>query len=672
MDKRIVKLKSRYFIPDKRTPIRLSGPTDRIYVQFNRTLTQRELRKLETVGANLEDYVTNNTFVVEVSEEAVAALRKLPFVSGLEEIDWRDKISESLYRGQFAEGALLPGGLVNLSVCLGSKADLDVAWASVTSRAATVLGVQSLPTRLTVAIPADLIPHIAVLPEVRYIEESVPPVPVSVISGVLSGTFEYDGQVLGGLREAPYQLDGRVETLAPAEQRLKAAIRDEGPVLRIHSALSGNVSYNENEGDLQPVSWHSSFVAGALAGTLLQALAHWTDPETGQEYVYDFAGQAFESRLRCYDFYDAPQDVSTDFNDAAAQGARVGNMSYGFAPLAEYTSPSANLDMWLRLNPQFLATAGSGNIGGNPAYWWRTVASPGTAKNAVTVGAVSWFNAWGDPYRPRPDLPNWWVHIWTMSGSGPCVDGRIKPDLVARGTEVLSSSPHSKYVQFDRDPGEDCRSWKEAGQLGGIAYTLEVEFTRVPDQEGLSGESRIYYAHADGAGDYRVDFFDNSCRLCIPQWGSGWQSRKFTVPFNQEDHVAYSVRIEVGLARVKVWLWDGWEWDLLHDQPWANGQPLGDGKVGVGTYAGSSKFDNVHVYTGTQTRLFEHFDDGVANGFAVVGGAWQVVYNVFEKVSGTSLSAPVTAGSAILMIEAYRLFVRDFCAFWEEDLGRLC
>ena len=194
-------------------------------------------------------------------------------------------------------------------------------------------------------------------------------------------------------------------------------------------------------------------------------------------------------------------------------------------------------------------------------------------------------------------------------------------DGVADGFEEVGGRweiSRGRYFQPTEDPPGPYRSWVNAG--GFQEYTLEV------DCNPVSGEqTKIIYAHADTSEEYRVDFWLDRCRLCMPAWGEAWDTRNWVVaelPYVYT--TTYRIRIEVTLGSVRVWADDR----LLHEQPWANEEPLGDGKVGVGTYAGTARFDNFAVYEGPpppKTFFVEDFEDGVANGFAEVGGTWSVV-----------------------------------------------
>ncbi len=194
-------------------------------------------------------------------------------------------------------------------------------------------------------------------------------------------------------------------------------------------------------------------------------------------------------------------------------------------------------------------------------------------------------------------------------------------DGVADGFEEVGGTweiSRGRYFQSTEEPPGPYRSWVNVGDMP--EYTIEVDWNPVS-----GAETKVIYAHADASEEYRVDFWLTRCRLCMPAWGEGWDSRNWTVedlPYVYT--TTYRIKVQVSLAGVRVWADDR----LLHGEPWANREPLGDGKVGLGTFAATSRFDNFAVYEGPsapETFFVENFDDGVANGFVEVGGTWSVL-----------------------------------------------
>ncbi|RLE26521.1 MAG: hypothetical protein DRJ65_05355 [Acidobacteria bacterium] len=112
---------------------------------------------------------------------------------------------------------------------------------------------------------------------------------------------------------------------------------------------------------------------------------------------------------------------------AWAQGARIHSNSWGDAeeswPLNRYTEPTADIDRFVWEHPQMVVVAAAGNAG------WRgddTVISPSTGKNVVSVGALGSVDF--SPLCPADFSSRGWTH-----------DGRIKPDVMAPGSGVMSA-----------------------------------------------------------------------------------------------------------------------------------------------------------------------------------------------------------------------------------------
>lgn len=81
----------------------------------------------------------------------------------------------------------------------------------------------------------------------------------------------------------------------------------------------------------------------------------------------------------------------------------------------------------------------AGNLGPNPA----TITAPGTAKNAITVGATQ--NARCGSFVPGTDPGPDPDRVLSTSSRGPA-QGRVKPDLVAPGGEILAAGSSDFYA----------------------------------------------------------------------------------------------------------------------------------------------------------------------------------------------------------------------------------
>jgi len=159
-----------------------------------------------------------------------------------------------------------------------------------------------------------------------------------------------------------------------------------------------------------------------------------------------------------------PHDLADLFKEAYEAGVRIHNNSWGAATESEYRFNSLEVDDFVYNNKDMLIVISAGNEGTaaqprNAATGfvdWLSIGSPATAKNALTVGAsrssrtVGGFSmlthgqAWPNKY---PDAP---ISEVTISGDengiagfssrGPCGnESRIKPDVVAPGTDIASA-----------------------------------------------------------------------------------------------------------------------------------------------------------------------------------------------------------------------------------------
>jgi subtilisin family serine protease len=157
--------------------------------------------------------------------------------------------------------------------------------------------------------------------------------------------------------------------------------------------------------------------------------------------------------------YGIPGDIGALFAEAYEAGARVHTNSWG-APLAgEYGQNARSVDEFVWTHPDMLVLFAAGNDGedfdADGQIDPDSMGSPGTAKNCLTVGATENLRPSGS--EPPPGLDRNWSQ-WSgypklgaaghvsdnadgmaaFSSRGPTDDLRIKPDVVAPGTNVLS------------------------------------------------------------------------------------------------------------------------------------------------------------------------------------------------------------------------------------------
>lgn len=182
---------------------------------------------------------------------------------------------------------------------------------------------------------------------------------------------------------------------------------------------------------------HGTHVAGSVLGS---GAASGGNAATRQ-YATSNAGVAPEVRMVFMamntDGQGAIQCIPPNGNYIAygyENGARISTNSWGSNAAGAYTYNASVIDDYIWRNRDYLVLFAAGNEGPGA----DTIGSPGSAKNIISVGASENnrpdFGAQGDGSNSS-DNPD---EIAYFSSRGPTDDGRVKPDIVAPGTNILS------------------------------------------------------------------------------------------------------------------------------------------------------------------------------------------------------------------------------------------
>ena len=159
-----------------------------------------------------------------------------------------------------------------------------------------------------------------------------------------------------------------------------------------------------------------------------------------------------------------PHDLYLLFKEAYDAGVRIHNNSWGSSTESEYRFNSLEVDEFVYNQKDMLLVISAGNEGtsfrprnSNPGYVdWLSIGSPATAKNGLTVGAsrssrtkggfstLTHGMAWPNDYPEEPMkgalISGDAEAIAGFSSRGPCGnESRIKPDVVAPGTDIAST-----------------------------------------------------------------------------------------------------------------------------------------------------------------------------------------------------------------------------------------
>jgi len=193
---------------------------------------------------------------------------------------------------------------------------------------------------------------------------------------------------------------------------------------------------------------HGTHVLGTAAGF---GVPYPTDAALGNGI---YIGVAPEANVFSQDIFDGAQffrNFDVIGKDASQRGAVVNSNSWGEYRGGQYTANELAYDTMVRdADPStpgdqaISFTFSSGNSGGSGD---RSVGSPASGKNIITVGAT------GNDKRGVSGQ-----NVAGFSSRGPTADGRIKPDVVASGQNVVSSAAWPHSMPFD-PPSDGGTSW---------------------------------------------------------------------------------------------------------------------------------------------------------------------------------------------------------------------
>ena len=277
-------------------------------------------------------------------------------------------------------------------------------------------------------------------------------------------------------------LSGKGETVAVCDTGI-----DTGDPNGIHPDFEGRVAsvrsypmtpdfaqYVNNPGaDDGPAdlgSGHGTHVSGSAlgSGAASEGMPGLAGPIRGFAHEAELVFQAIEQacdwkdpadlqRFGRYMLAGIPADLKDIFSDAFTDGARIHSNSWGGGEPGAYDESCRALDEWVWEHKDFCVLVAAGNDGsdadGDGKINPQSVTSPATAKNCITVGASenkrpefdsNTYGGWWPqdfPVAPQESDPmaNDPKQVVAFSSRGPTTDGRLKPEVVAPGTFILST-----------------------------------------------------------------------------------------------------------------------------------------------------------------------------------------------------------------------------------------
>jgi hypothetical protein len=445
-------------------------------VQFSANVPDDHTERLRQVGATPVGYVPDDALIVLAPPNRAAELASLPSVRWVGPYLPQDKLAPEL-------SSPPPAAKLRNAVDVVASV-LRPGYVDAVAEAVERLGgavVHRAPGKrwgtVRAHLPADALPELAALAEVEWIEPFVQP--------ELHNDVAVDAPRMN-VRTVwtNHNLRGQGQIVAMADSGLDVGDPDE-----IHPDFEGRILAGfgwVGAGDWKDYMGHGTHVAGSVLGSgaaYSNGLFQGAAPEAS--LVVQAIGPLTNASSAVY----PPTPLNLLFEQAREAGARIHTDSWGSSVAGAYTSHSRELDefAWDFDDVLVLFSAGNSGVDVNPTDGIidaGSIGAPGTAKNALTVGAAESdrpagsggyssnpyaTGRWAADYPTNPIAEDLISTPWDgarqgmagFSSRGPCLDGRTKPDIVAPGTDIVSTR--------SRMPGASALWGTGSGVLGNVA-----------------------------------------------------------------------------------------------------------------------------------------------------------------------------------------------------------
>ena len=463
-------LKKKIFDPEKmnREAARVNvlsvqeSKTKNFLVQFEDKITDGLKQDLTQKNIEVLAYIPENTLILRLSAGTNELVKSFKNISWIEPYHFTYKISENITPVSIFD----EDEAIDISIRVFNDVERDKVISFLNEKGEVLLAV--FEKTIIVQLHKKNIYQLASLDEVEWLERYYPPRLHHVDIGIQNEdnppppdegdyskltSFESGSKILN--LEGSYRLglNGRAQIIGVADTGISQGKLDN----TLHFDLEGQILKGYSVG-LFGKTWedfigHGTHVAGSLVGNgaisggKIQGVAY------GARLVAQSLITGFNNML-------PPANIQSTFEKAYNDGARIHSNSWG-VPFSNgaYENYSASIDAFMWGHMDFLPVFAVGNDGGdldkNGVIDEDSLSSPSVSKNCLAVGASEnvvyeggiqkkWGKLLGgdEKWSQLPiseDLVSDNANgVAAFSSRGPTQDGRIKPDVVTPGTNILS------------------------------------------------------------------------------------------------------------------------------------------------------------------------------------------------------------------------------------------
>ncbi|MCB8987645.1 MAG: S8 family serine peptidase [Ardenticatenaceae bacterium] len=424
-------------------------------IQFIGPIEEEWQQKVEALGGRIMDYVPDFAYIVKMPGALVTPMTDLEFVRWVGIYQPAFRLSNSL-----AATAAAPQAVATTELLVRTfTGEPEQAF---TSRLAGLNGTvleQGIDSGggivYKLRLPETAVTALAHIAAVAWIEPYVQPQLTNAVAR--SSTAMNKDQV-----ETVLGLYGENQIVVVGDTGVST-----GNAATVHldfqgRVLGGTTGAGSTCGGWQDSHSHGTHVAGSVLGSGARSGADIAN----HQYAGSNAGIAPEALLYawgfCNDFSGLPDvdpynDYFTPMYNVDGR-ARVNTNSWGYTAVSSgsYNTFSRETDRFIWDHPDMVVTFSAGNDGtdanSNGVVDADSMGVPAGSKNIITVGAsenvrsgnaFTWGSGWPTDYPADPISSDLVADnasgMAAFSSRGPVDDGRLKPDVVAPGSNIVST-----------------------------------------------------------------------------------------------------------------------------------------------------------------------------------------------------------------------------------------
>lgn len=553
----------------QRLDVRQSPATDDVsaryaIVQFHADRLDAGSKALQAQGAELVGYVPNNAFFVRLNGMSLDAVKRSSGVRAAEYHAAAYKIDPRLWTDaratllpQVAEGSADPNLLLDIINVRGFKGESSagieaalrksVPGVHITGRSLREDAMPYVHAGVPRAQLDALLRTASRLDGVAYIEPWLPTrlhnaASIGTIQGNSANTScPGNGTICGPAPLFDHGIMGSGQIVAVADSGTSPWVanfttldKGAGPLTQI--TVSDNpppvppaigILYPNNKiigywlqpsfGGTGPVDYdlssgHGTHTTGTVVGDVAGSFTSTYLASTPSAHNHEEAdGMAPNAQLLMQDVGGVAatavyvNDFAGTLNQAYAGGARIHNNSWGASTAGQYNSNDSEADNTSWHNEDMLVVVSAGNDDPGPVQ----TGSPSNAKNVLSVAALA--------HAGSPTVPGY-------SNRGPAADGRMKPDIAAPGTSILSArnTTTTSVVPVYTTPRSNSGTSMAAPTISGNAALVRQFFADGFYPRGVKTPADAY--NASGMVMKAV-LLNGTNPLGAPSWpnaNSGW------------------------------------------------------------------------------------------------------------------------------------------------------